>query len=161
MIILAIDTGISLWYSAGRGVSNAGPDRLLDCCSRCDCCRSRCEAGDCQRPRSVSDMDKFVFRCGTGMAGRLSHLTRPQNIDEVFFSSLFSKITTELFIEPLLTLLSTVVCDRTTPTPGMIETPPFRAVLGGGRRNKTAARMLERITRVARKVSHKFGFVSW
>jgi len=81
MIILAIDTGTSDWYSAGRGVSKAGPPLLL---------RVGCQGwlGAWTRfcciptPLPLLSLCTMVNETGSETAGRPSHVRSPQAHDD-------------------------------------------------------------------------------
>lgn len=138
-----------------RGRSKEGR-RPCGSCIRKPCCRCVVE-----RPRSVSDTDTApASRLGIGREGSASHFTRPHNSDDIFFSSCFScRTDTPPFAIVFVDVLPpwAPFCSRAVPKPGMIDTPPIWNFERIGRKNKMAARILERITIVASTVSQRLG----
>ena len=158
-----------VWHYLGiisnvHGWSNAGPGLLPRCCG-------------CQL-RSVSDIDTplILFLTLVGRAGRLSHFSRAQNHDVVSLSVVvvvvvvagaaaaivgssgcFPFTALEVGDVPELIISATTLSVSTT-TLWTIETDPFCC---GSLINSNAARMLERMTRVARKVRSTLGLVRW
>ena len=145
-----------------QGWSNAGPGLLSCRCCGCQLC-------------SVSDIDTLLilFLTLVGRAGRLSHFSRAKNHDVVFlsdvdvvvvvagaaagFSVCFPFTALEVGDAPVLIISATALSVSTT-TFWTIETDPFCC---GSLINSNAARKLERMTRVARKVRSTLGFVRW
>lgn len=139
-----------------QGWSNAGPGRLPRCCS-------------CQL-RSVSDMDAplIVFATLTGRGGRLSHFSKPQHHDVVFLSVIVGGAAIAGFFFPFTAIevgdgpafiTSTTTLSVSTKTLWTSETDPF--CCGRGLTKSNAARMLERMTTVAKKVRSTLGFARW
>lgn len=104
-----------------------------------------------------------------GRAGRLSHFSRPQHHEVVFlsvvvvpvvadFSGCFPFTALEVGDGSGLIILATTLSDPMT-TLWTNDTDPF--CCGGGLMKSNAARMLDRITRDARKVRSTLGFVRW
>ena len=109
-----------------------------------------------------------------GKGGRLSHFSRPQHHDVVFlsvivavevggitilgFSDCFPCTALEVGDGLGFITLATTLSDSTT-TLCTSDTDPFCG--GRGLMNKNAARMLERMTRDARKVRSTLGLASW
>ena len=131
-----------------HGRSNAGPNGLPRCCSSCQL-------------RSVCPLSLFL--AVVGRAGRLSHFNKPQHHDVVFLSSAvvvgggaivgFSFFPFTGDDGPALIIPATTLSSTTS------ETDPFCP--GRGLLNSKAARMLERMTRVANKMRSTLGFAKW
>ena len=115
------------------------------------------------------DAPLILFLVLVGRAGRLSHFSKPQHHDVVFLSVFVGGAIVGLLFFPftaievgdgaaLIILAATL--SVSTATLWTSKTDPF-CCGGRGLINSSAARILERITRVAKMVRSTVGFARW